>query len=180
MDGDLDRAEAKGQIKEKGLRYCLQEEWAEHGRRDGKQSAVCYIPAQPRARGAAQVQVAELVWSCAARNFGDFGDRGRGRGMHSPTAEGLGWAQGSDLGRHRHNHPLERNPAITLTARITDFCLYNYTRLLSAHCLRHRHIRVSILQTQPGDVLCWDNTLHLPLYSIYTPIDSTDVPLYSI
>lgn len=26
MDGDLDRAEAKGQIKGKGLRYCLEDE----------------------------------------------------------------------------------------------------------------------------------------------------------
>lgn len=40
-----------------------------------------------------------------------------------PMAQRLG----SDLGSHRHNHLLERNPAIKLTAQITDFCLYNYT-----------------------------------------------------
>lgn len=28
-------------------------------------------------------------------------------------AEGLGWARGSVLGRHRHNHPLERNQQLT-------------------------------------------------------------------
>lgn len=145
MDGDLASAEAKGQIN-----IAWGQRGKEDGGRDGKQGAVCYIPALPPAQGAAQVQVAKWSWSCAAQNFGDFGHspylglgarEGRGkRGRALPMAEGLGWAPGSVLGRHRHNHALERKPAIKLTAQITDFCLYNYTQLLSVHSLRHRRI----------------------------------------
>jgi len=184
MDGDLDSAEAKGQRKGKGRAWGIAWRGKEGGGRDGKQDAVHYIPALPQARGAAQVQVAKSSWRCWAQNFGDLGDsaylglgvgKAEARGLRQrqaltpaqPTAEGLGWARGSVLGRPRHNHLLERNPAIKLTAQIADFCLDNYTRLLSVHSLRHRHIRISILSTQPGEVLYLGDMLHLLIYSIY-------------
>lgn len=94
MDGDLASAEAKGQIN-----IAWGQRGKEDGGRDGKQGAVCYIPALPPAQGAAQVQVAKWSWSCAAQNFGDFGHspylglgarEGRGkRGRALPMAEGL-------------------------------------------------------------------------------------------
>lgn len=81
-----------------------------------------------------------------------------------PMAESLG----SELGSHRHNHLLERNPAIKLTAQITDFCLYNYT--VHTPSGTGTHIPVSTLPTQPGDELCLGDTLHLLAYSIHIPM----------
>lgn len=163
MDGELESAEAEGQIKGKG-RACgvaWRGREKEDGGRDGEQGAVWHIPALSQARGAAHVQAAKSSWSCAAQNFGDFGDspylgpgtrerrgkRGRGRGKRRPqrSPRQRDRARGSVLVRHRHNPPPERNPAIKLTAQTTDFCLYNYGRSLSAHSLRHRDTHISIL-----------------------------------
>lgn len=71
------------------------------------------IPPLPQAHGAAQVQVAKSIWSCAAQNFGDLtgdslylglgtgegrGKRGRGRGRARPSAaHGRGAGLGTGL-----------------------------------------------------------------------------------
>lgn len=130
--------------------------------------------------GAGAVQHKTLGTLDTARVWGWVPEKGQASGAEAkacprPSAArgrgtGLDWAPGSVLGRHRHNHALERKPAIKLTAQITDFCLYNYTQLLSVHSLRHRRIHVSILSTQPGDALYLDDTLHLLIYSIYIPL----------